>query len=71
MSKDSRPLSPMDLALLAPDPAGAPRFLVFRSKFDAWRCSDVGPSLESAKRLAWDQNRLRVRPERGAARRQR
>ena len=55
MSKDSRPLSPMDLALLAPDPPGRPRFLVFRSKFDAWRCSDVGPSLESAKRLAWDQ----------------
>ena len=55
MSKDSRPLSPMDLALLAPDPPGRPRFLVFRSKFDAWQCSDVGPSLESAKRLAWDQ----------------
>jgi len=55
MSKDSRPLSPMDLALPAPDPPGRPRFLVFRSKFDAWQCSDVGPSLESAKRLAWDQ----------------
>jgi len=59
MSKDSRPLSPMDLALLAPDPPGRPRFLVFRSKFDA------GSAATSVPRSSPPSGLLGIKPAAG------